>query len=173
MNQADLPDRMREKAFQRFEPDIIAIVQAYPMCVELDPSRLDLAPTTYCARLRDAMTSLREYRWATAIDMTRFDSIWNKIQVSHTRLGVLGGSREAILRRLESTDKTLRQLATPPSNSVQFQGLDKMIPICELAAKGNFTPILIIGITDEHVAVLEADYDIRLDKQPDGNYILS
>jgi hypothetical protein len=48
-----------------------------------------------------------------------------------------------------------------------------MIPICELAAKGNFTPILIIGITDEHVAVLEADYDIRLDKQPDGNYILS
>lgn len=62
--------------FRRFESIIQAAVLSYPQPVEVDWSQSDLRFTTYIARLRDAMTGLRQNNhWNYSLNKTTLASL--------------------------------------------------------------------------------------------------
>lgn len=77
----DLPPRFTETSFRRWEQIIKTIVDIAPSRLTLNP-RFDLSQETVSCRLRDAMRSLHENKWATVIDMPKFDSLYPTIQVA-------------------------------------------------------------------------------------------
>lgn len=60
-----VPPHLSEKNFRRYERVILQAVMAWPAPIRITPHQL--APTTYMARLRDALRSYELYRWPCGI----------------------------------------------------------------------------------------------------------
>jgi len=91
-----LPYRFREESFRYYEVIILGIVKAFPSVTVVLAGVTGLTTTTLSCRLRDAIESLGRYRWATNIDMDRFDEIRHLIVVGEREDCVVAGSREAV-----------------------------------------------------------------------------
>lgn len=61
--------------FRRYEKHIFTILQSWPQPCFFVPS--PFAATTFSARLRDAIVSVIEYKWASAVDVGRLEELWN------------------------------------------------------------------------------------------------
>ncbi len=107
MNTKNLPSRLSEKTFRHYETYIADAVALVPDDKQLRIAPTKLAQTTFCARLRDAIRSLKLYRWTTFINMEIFDIIVDEIEVVHR-------DTEVIVRR-----KTNRRTKTPDSFTVR------------------------------------------------------
>ncbi len=59
---------LTERAFRRYEHVIRHAIAAYPRTILVQPR--ELAPATFVARLRDAIASLRKFKWNTDWEYT-------------------------------------------------------------------------------------------------------
>jgi hypothetical protein len=65
-----LPHQLSEDSFRRYEPLIKRAVDRFPEETEFEkPS--GIAPTTFLARFRDALVSLKKYNWETDVNCTK------------------------------------------------------------------------------------------------------
>ena len=81
----DLPYRLSERHFRRYEPIIKAIVTAWPLPTICDPvlaTGQRLSMETYSCRLRDAIKSLDQNQWSSDINIMKFVQIVDDIVVS-------------------------------------------------------------------------------------------
>lgn len=62
---AHLPHRFREVSFRKYERVVASIITSFPRPVVLSPGTL--SATTFCCRLRDAMTSYAKHHWPTSL----------------------------------------------------------------------------------------------------------
>jgi len=85
-----IPSHLSEKIFREYEPFIMRAVNAFPTETSFTvPS--DRSPATFLARFRDAILSVKNFKWQTTIDM---DKLWRlsaerKFALRH---GVINGS---------------------------------------------------------------------------------
>lgn len=86
----NVPSHLSEKLFREYEPFIMRAVNAFPTETSFTvPS--GRSPHTFLARFRDAILSVKNFRWSTTIDM---DKLWRmsaerKFALRH---GVLNGT---------------------------------------------------------------------------------
>ena len=89
MNPTDnknLPSRLRESSFRRYELTIQAAVASFPNVIEISEKHAvaTVNLVTFASRLRDAMASLAVYHWTSEkVDMDKFDEVYPKLKVSH------------------------------------------------------------------------------------------
>lgn len=91
-----LPSRLSETSFRRYEPFIKEVVDIFPRPLQVAPSLMGLAPTTFAARFRDAKNSLALYQWQTDVNLARFMQIQSEIEASHQGDFVVIGSAETV-----------------------------------------------------------------------------
>src|SRR3972149_3266652 len=70
------PPQKSEKMFRKYEKHIHTILLNYPTSTTFFPT--DVALSTFSCRLRDAINSVIEYSWSTALDVSRLKEIWSK-----------------------------------------------------------------------------------------------
>jgi hypothetical protein len=110
--------------------------------------------------------------------MAKFRQIHGFIVVSH-RDHIVAGGRLEVEEYWQS--KQTPQVSSSPMNVVDFaptQILDVSFEecklLCRLAAQGAFArPIAVGSIDDKDVECLEENFDVRIDKQPNGVYLIS
>lgn len=94
-----VPPRFTEEAFRRYEPFITHAMNVLPSEYDIHArSSLGLSPETVSARLRDAMRSLKTYAWPTSVNMTKFLSLYDTLEVARKR-----SDAEIIVIRLKAS----------------------------------------------------------------------
>jgi len=173
----DLPHRFRLSQVMRFVRPISQAVEAYPQVVKFDPT--PLASTTYAARLRDAMASLKTHQWVIHhVDLEAFNKVYEDLIVTEKvlsgRTWVCVGSKEALRQPLQGgVEQTVRKAqltVTNPSNETVLS----LAHLCHVRAFPDFLlPVRLIGDVDpEQTSRLEDKYDIAFTRQADGTHTL-
>ena len=176
METHQLPYRFRESVFREYEPAIRLIVERFPSCVEFDPQ--GRAQETFACRLRDSLTSLKQNRWPTIIDMDKFDSICNLICVRQVANGhiLVGGWNETKPKPTTSGITPVVALPPPVSSSdgsVLVHSLEEKKLLALLASRRLLaTPLVVGGLSLAEATKLEQDYDIALTQNNDGTHTL-
>lgn len=172
-----LPHRLKESTFRVFETDIGMIVTAFPKVVELKPKGEKFTSLTYTARLRDAMTSLALFKWATQqVDMSKFEQVRGMIVVSHRSDGrIFAGSREELKLAANRTSETTVQ---PFYCEANFQTLPLVSQetkelVCTLASlKLLSAPVRVSGLTAADKEKLEDSFDVAVCDNGDGTWTI-
>lgn len=68
------PPHLREETFRKYEAHIATILRNWPRPTTCYPKIV--SPTTFIARIRDAINSVIEYKWKTPIDVNLLEQIW-------------------------------------------------------------------------------------------------
>ena len=102
-----LPYRLTEKCFRVYEPYIAYAMKVLPSSYTLSVMPQNLAPTTVEARMRDAMRSLRQFRWTTSVDMIRFDQLYDDIKVNIDGKNVIVSLRSSVQQTVQTVAATL------------------------------------------------------------------
>ena len=102
-----LPFRLTEKCFRVYEPYIAYAMRILPSSYTIDVMPDKLAPTTVEARMRDAMRSLRQFRWTTSVDMIRFDALYDDIKVNIDGKTVVISLRNTTQQTVSTVSATL------------------------------------------------------------------
>ncbi len=83
-----IPYQLTEAMFRKFETAIQVAVSEWPK--EQVYTKADMwsilatkSPNTFAARYRDALLSLRRFKWATGIDMTKLMNMSGEYAISH------------------------------------------------------------------------------------------
>jgi hypothetical protein len=176
MNSTNLPSRLREAAFRRYEDAIAQIVRAFPKVVVLRP---DGNVNTYCARLRDAMLSLGRHKWLTnKVNLADFDEYYADIIISHQGDEIHCGSRE-MLKAHHNFDAPAIQVDQAIVNSpspVTYRvtsNFSALAVLCYLASQRALQcPIKLLEMDQSNVKWCEDNYDVALTKNEDGSYTL-
>lgn len=176
-----LPPRFREKAFRRYEDDLLRALECYPDSILIDPKAYDLSAVTVAQRFRDAKKSLLENNWQTKIPRKRFEACQEDLIVRETMDGMVkvGPSKEATL--LEVQHNALAEqfgISKAPSLlrevlDMTDQGMNEIRFLCLLASKRALAVKVKISIDESSVEFLYDQYDINLERQEDGLYILT
>lgn len=177
-----LPPRFREKAFRRYEEAIAAAVRAYPQTIEVNPQAFDLSPVTVAQRLRDAKKSYFDNDWdSSSINRKRFEAVHDDLIVRETMSGMVkvGPSKEATVFEIQR-DKLADNFAVIEDlgrfNQVldmTDQGAPEIRFLCILASKRALAVKIKVSLDESLVESLYDSYDINLERQEDGFYILT
>jgi hypothetical protein len=108
--------------------------------------------------------------------MAKFRQIHSFIVVSHRDHIVAGGRLE-----VEEYWKSKQPAQAVPVQQTDFEptkvldvSFQECKLLCRLAAQGAFArPIAVGSIDDKDVECLEENFDVRIDKQPNGVYLIS
>ena len=105
----NLPHNLSEENFRRFESYLRLAVQVWPKesCFAIDST---LAPTTFVARFRDSLVSLRRYGWATNVDTQKLSAIAGQFTIQWE-----AGSRNVWFRQKHRPGAPAKGLAGPES----------------------------------------------------------
>lgn len=76
-----LPHQLTEDSFRRYEPFIKTSVARFPEETET-PIPAGTAPTTFLARFRDAIVSLKRFQWPTDVDCQKLWTISGQYTLS-------------------------------------------------------------------------------------------
>lgn len=169
-----LPFQKSEDSFRRYESYIAAAVKEYPASVTINPA--PLRPSTFAARIRDAMSSLSVYRWDTNIDITIFLNLYTKrnLTVTYTDSMVTIGPRVRHLARVGS------QVNRPShtGNAIIF-AIDKWTTLDLTSACRLLSSRLIVGpvkvfpqLNQPTCDDLCQNYDISIDNTQDPSFTL-
>lgn len=183
MNPTKLPSRLSERSFRHYELIIARAIEAFPNITVVDP---DGSPITYSARLRDAMLSLATYNWPTAVVNTeKFHAIYNVdlkkrlIHVSHRGSQIFIGSDtipdDDVIPQPAVEVKPLATTQYPPAVRPLTLVADDMqiVLICQMASQRLLSaPVTVRDLTEARARELEMEYDVRIDKNPDGTYTI-
>jgi hypothetical protein len=100
----DLPFQLRESTFRKYERFIYEVVDRFPK-KGYKVRVHNLKPSTYVARLRDAVSSLLRYQWKTGIDVDKLMEIRPLVEFKQVGENcVYGGPSSAIVEELEVED---------------------------------------------------------------------
>lgn len=166
-----IPFRFSEKQFRRYELIIAQVVNTFPSLVVIEPKTLGLSPETIRGRLRDAITSFKQYHWeSNKIDLPRFTTIHSDIVVSVNHEGkVLVGDKTTIKTTppepfvFVDTESTL--------DCTDFDS-NQLTTVARLAHNKALSKRIIVSASAEQVAILQQSFDVAFIQQPDGTYLL-
>jgi len=180
---SSLPHRLRETSFRKYETVLAETVKRWPAPITVSPKEIDLSPTTYSARFRDAILSLQQYQWAdTVVDMARFCQIADDIVVSHQGDLVIIGSAETVkpnthfggdwpinfVKHVEISSHEFSEALNQPSVKLveaTLLGLHHRI----IQGPIRFTNV---DILDSLMSTWESEYDVSVTLEPDGTLTL-
>lgn len=96
-----VPSNLTEALFRQYEPLIVRAVNDFPLetFFTIPPDR---SPATFIARFRDAILSVKNFKWPTIIDM---DKLWRM------------SAEKAFALRLEADDKGIPRVCFGPRAS--------------------------------------------------------
>lgn len=170
-----LPPRFRSSAFRRYEAVLKQAIDLFPTEIEIDPAKFGLSTCTVEQRLRDAKTSQMEHKWNSTIDRLKFVQLADSLQVVSRNGKVYIGPKQAkkqtveqVLGEAQHNSRLLKEplaFDMPMANSYEV--------VCLLAANRALCRPLKLVIADSLADSLYSSFDINLEKQPDGSYILT
>lgn len=173
----DLPDRLSEKAFRRYEKWITLATELFPKSLVIGVHECPVKPTTFVARLRDAMVSFRTYNWPPnpSLDRNKFDRFYDKIRVvryqHETRTIEIGGDKT-----VNSTPPVVDIVPLADSVStivLKLTTLEQKLLVAELASNQLLKQDLHIdGLTADEVVFLENNFDVSITNNVDGTHKL-
>jgi hypothetical protein len=166
------PPHLTEGVFRTYERAIATAVRNWPTetCFTV-PS--GIAPTTFTARFRDAILSLKKYSWSTSVDTTKFWSLTGKYVIARDEAGnvwfrqraprgrELGYTSEARTRgAIDPVVSFSRPSVVPWTDSTQ----EEIAALCLLLHNRRLTgPFIIDGaVGDSLTSSLEASLDVSL-----------
>jgi hypothetical protein len=85
----NVPDHLSEARFRIYEPYIFRAVDRWPDETEFPPpfytgkSGAYVSAVTFCARMADALQSIRTFRWETKIDVEKLLSMTKDYRIAH------------------------------------------------------------------------------------------
>ena len=167
-----LPQRFSEKAFRRYEHVIAQIARDFPKAVHVNPSAFGLAGETVRARLRDAITSYAEHIWQSiVIDRPSFERISpSDLVVSLRPKGsVVVGTRASIR---ETADVFICPPATDSFDMSELTSRENLSFLCYLAHNQLLRRPVLLSIEEQQTKTLMEMYDIVLEHQSSGHYLL-
>lgn len=158
MNPNDIPPRFREEAFRRYEAIIKTAIDILPSELDIDPrGTLGLSPETVTNRLRDAMRSLKQYRWTTSVDMVRFLEHFDRLEVARKRAN---DSLIVVRLKEKKTVQTSRQLdlievplgGTPHENQTVIEAVLNIVATCGTSlGKAGLSGIRLKNVDEAHI----------------------
>lgn len=165
-----LPSRFNERTFRFYEPCIAKIVAQYPMVSVFNPRNYDRSLSTFSNRLRDAMTSLAENNWTTSINLSRFKEIYHSLRVATRKNGTVAVGTDTALR---NDGITVMPETNEPLDVEYLADRSPFSLLCLLAHERALNRPIRIQCTDVDAKTAETNYDVLLEKQEDGTYILT
>ena len=198
-NNKNLPSRLRESSFRRYEQHIQTAVASFPNVIVIS-EKYGASLVTFASRLRDAMASLVMYHWESQIiDMDKFDEIYPKLKVSHVMPDrVVVGSAECIKEYYQQqnlppdqfecltntsvvSQTTSKISASSPDSSIAVavslsqdthdKGVELKL-LAGLAALRALSQPIQIEIDNEQATWLEDNFDVVVTKVTDTTYNL-
>lgn len=176
---SNLPARFSEQYFRRYEPYIAKIVSTWPRPIDF---QIVGSVTTFACRLRDAMKSLSEHKWTTTtIDMDVFNEIHptakdKKFVVQEHPNGIVRVCDCNLLLSKDSVKVSVNNEQPKSSNPpVELMDLDQneMSLICRLAHMRLLNCSIYLSMDEPLANVLLNRFDILLEKQSEGKYLLT
>lgn len=165
-----IPSRLSEKAFRFYELPIRSIVCSWPGPIVFDPASYHRSPETFACRLRDAMRSLRDWRWPSSVALDRFLALHNQVVVSITDQGMVRvGTKESLCL------KSVPTMDIDPTDVLHISANTSELHLLGLLAHHRaLAKPLILTITDPAtVEALCSKFDIDLVQQEDGAWRLT
>jgi hypothetical protein len=173
----ELPQRFRESSFRDYERTIAAAMSTSPIAFKVDPRLLGKAQVTFACRLRDAMKSYKDNNWPSILDHEKFLIMYEskRLMVSERTDGsILIGSQSAI-DQFATSSNGVKTPAIPEAKNSEIlivQTIDEKKLLMILSSRRLLAPRLrVFGLNDPEVEQFQLDYDVALEKTPDG-YIL-
>ena len=167
-----LPPRFRSSAFRRYEAVLKQAVDHFPCEIEVDHTKFGLSLCTVEQRLRDAKTSYLKHYWNSTIDRAKFEKHVNDIRVCCRDSKIFIGrpknadEGKVILGTYRLDVPTSKKPLEVP---VEFN----IRELAFLAQERALARPLRLTLSDHQSDQLYASFDINLEKQPDGFYILT
>lgn len=174
-----LPARFSEPYFRRYEQTIAQIVDAWPQPVDF---QIAGSVTTFACRLRDAMKSLTENKWPTTmVNMDVFNEIHpspkdKKFVVQELPNGIVRVCDSNLLISKDSIKVAVNNSTSKPSNPpVELLDLNlfQIKTVCLLAHHRLLNTSILVSLADEEATDLNNSFDILLEKQSEGKYLLT
>jgi len=171
----DLPHQFREQQFRKYEKILLEALDIFPYFTDYDTRKqFNLSPITFASRFRDAMASLKEYKWKTAIDYDKFVELYPYIITAMPRLlpGIVRiGGKEVQANHLHPT---LPSIVPSEHNILTLATFTDKLFLCDLATRRLLiTPIKCFGFTESEVSDISKQFDVLFELQDDGSYLLS
>jgi hypothetical protein len=173
---ASLPPRFRSSAFRRYEADLKLAVDNSPNEVVIDPKNYGLSLCTVEQRLRDARRSFVENHWPSSIDYEKYCQLCETggLLIRACNDGMIRiGMRpyefvaQASVGHVVST-KVNKQVLDPSANLA-----DPFRLLAFLAQERALSRPLQLTLPPSVADELYASFDISLEVQKDGSYILT
>lgn len=180
-----LPPRFRSSAFRRYEAVLKQAVDNHPNEIEVDPTKFGLSLCTVEQRLRDAKRSYLDHHWNSKIDWDKFNTIYHQLIVSIRRGKIFIGQPP----QAEYGDSPTGTVTADRHNKTHKTPLDCTIHsndtrglcteinaislLCWLAEQRALARPVKLTLLDSTADNLFNSFDINLEKQPDGSYILT
>lgn len=169
---AELPYHESEACFRKFELTICSAVNHFPEVLRIKSSDMDVAPTTYAARLRDAIASYYKNEWKSQVNLTRFRQVKPRLQVSHRRDIVMIGDKDA-LKTADELPEVVTPFQVDGEITIQVTTMEQKTMLCSLSAEKAFSKrIKILGLSLTDVEYLEKHYDVAIKLIEDGSHLL-
>lgn len=174
------PARLNEKSFRRYENLLYKVVTTFPNVVTLSTTH----PNAYACGFRNAMKSLYTFQWETIVPHNAFLKLYEakEIVVREATGKVLIGSRWTTKATEEEGEAEKSGLIIKPHIPgesqedviVDFNIATASWAVCFLASKQLLTqPITLRGLTVEAATELSQSFDILLEPQPNGDWLLT
>lgn len=179
-----LPPRFRSSAFRRYEAVLKQAVDNHPNEIEVDHTKFGLSLCTVEQRLRDAKTSYYKHNWSSTIDHDLFVRYYNQKDLEvRTRDGKIWIGRPVILidsplgrfHLVKGSTGSGPLDCTIHSNDTRglCTEINAISLLCWLAEQRALARPVKLTLLDSTADNLFNSFDINLEKQPDGSYILT
>lgn len=157
-----IPSRLSESNFRRFEPSFALALKAFPevITVSLPP----LSPRTVAARLRDAIISLREFKWPNNLDTNDLSAL-KVFEIEN--VVYLGGKPPSTNKPIVATCK----LQQGPNNNTWTH--EELVAVCLLISHQRVASGLVVPLVDPAVCQdLESRFNVSLVAQNNGSTLI-
>lgn len=180
---SSLPARFSEKYFRKYEPYIALVTTTWPKPVDF---AINGSVTTFACRLRDAMRSYHEHKWPSdSINVSVFDQIYRSptskdfvvqeqpdgiVRVCSCNLLLSRDSVKASVNNNNGNESL--SVSQPPVELLNLTP-DDIDLACRFAHSRLLQYPLILNMSPDTATAMMNKYDIFLDPQNDGNYLLT
>ena len=164
-----VPAHLRESIFRQYEALIKKGVDAFPSETSFTIPT-NVAPTTFVARFRDSILSLKLYKWETVVDCDRLWKIAGQYAVSHDREGVVWFRLKHRHGRPNLMMSEARTHTDEPSTPISRTGIwenvtpEEVTAVCRLIHGERLVgPIIIVGRIDPDLSnALQEDFNVAI-----------
>jgi hypothetical protein len=179
-----LPPRFRSSAFRRYESVLAQAVENSPNEVIVDPKDFGLSFTTVEQRLRDARKSFYDHAWESTINHAKFVVLVDtgslevrgctdgKVHIGQPPQEVSDDIRGLVSKSNSTNKKPLLLCKGVLADGNPKIGLAYAL-IAFLASERALCRPIQLALSPSVADELYASYDISLEQQPDGTYILT